>query len=215
MKRTVRSSIVLAAAMTLTLVSTEAALAAIPYGPGPQRTYTVQPQPAPGTCHYRHTSTGQPLPDVRCNPGALNPKVRQSTLAATICHTGYTTTIRPPESVTEPEKKRDAAAYHYTGLLSYAEYDHLISLELGGDPNSPKNLWVEPPSPGHTASQGVRNPKDSVENWMHTRVCYAVHLASKHQGSATYYLPLARAQQLIDSNWTTAKTLAPRYYVHA
>ena len=25
-----------------------------------------------------------------------------------------------------------------------AEYDHLISLQLGGDPNDYRNLWVEP-----------------------------------------------------------------------
>ena len=27
------------------------AVAAIPFGPGPQLHHTVQPQPAPGTCH--------------------------------------------------------------------------------------------------------------------------------------------------------------------
>jgi hypothetical protein len=35
----------------------------------------------------------------------------------------------------------------------------LVPLELGGNPNSAKNLWVEPPTPGHTASQGVSNRK--------------------------------------------------------
>ena len=34
--------------------------------------------------------------------------------------------IRPPESVTEPEKIASAAAYDYTGSLATAEYDHLI-----------------------------------------------------------------------------------------
>lgn len=68
----------------------------LPYGPGPQDHYTVQKQPPPGTCHYRHDHT-QPLPDSHCTPGALNPKVTTQTLKATICDPhGYTSKIRPP-----------------------------------------------------------------------------------------------------------------------
>jgi hypothetical protein len=52
----------------------------IPIGPGPRPTYTVEPQPTAGSCHYRHVS-GQPLPDRTCTPGALNPDVTQATLA--------------------------------------------------------------------------------------------------------------------------------------
>lgn len=177
-------------------------------GPGPQARYTVAPQPASGTCRYRHTLNGQPLPDPRCTPGAVNPVVRQSNLATTICRSGYTKTIRPPASITDKEKVANARSYGYIGSLSQAEYDHLISLELGGDPNSALNLWVEPPSPGHLSSQGVSNPKDQVENDLNKLVCDAVHLASRHAGTATSYLPLARAQQLIATDWTTAVTKA-------
>jgi hypothetical protein len=199
-------------AVVLMAFTTTSAYAAIPYGPGPVR-YTVQPQPLPGTCHYRFTSTHQPLPDTRCTPGALNPKVSQRSLAVTVCHTGYTTSIRPSSTITGKEKVANAASYHYTGSLAYAEYDHLISLELGGDPNDRRNLWVEPPSPGHTASQGVNNPKDATENYLKALVCNYVHLLSHHHGTATSYLPLAAAQNLIAANWTTARASAPRYLI--
>ncbi|WP_394297232.1 hypothetical protein [Streptomyces rimosus] len=144
-----------------------AALSLIAQGPGPQAHYTVQAQPAPGTCHYR-TSRGQPLQDASCTPGTLNPDVTQATLKSTVCHTGgYTSTIRPPMSVTSVEKAANARSYGYTAGLHDAEYDHLVSLELGGDPNDARNLWVEPPPPGHTPGSGPTNPKDAVENKLH------------------------------------------------
>jgi hypothetical protein len=77
------------------------------------------------------------------------------------------------------------------------------------------NNHAVPPSPGHTSSQGVSNPKDGIEATFKALVCHYVKLASHHAGTATSYLPLARAQLLITTNWTTAKTLAPRYLVKA
>ncbi|GAA0395605.1 hypothetical protein [Streptomyces luteireticuli] len=166
----------------------------IPTGPGPQKKYTVQQQPAPGTCHFRHTSGGEPLQDPSCTPGALNPDVTQATLARTICRpSGYTKGIRPPVSVTGPEKTANARSYGYTGDPHDAEYDHLVSLELGGDPNDPRNLWVEPPSPGHRPGGGPNNPKDVVESKLHTAIC---------SGTVT----LGAAQQAIVTDWTTALT---------
>ncbi|WP_394298689.1 hypothetical protein [Streptomyces rimosus] len=54
--------------------------------------------------------------------------------------TGYTSKIRPPVPVTSVEKTANARSYGYTASLHDAEYDHLISLELGGDPNDARNL---------------------------------------------------------------------------
>lgn len=162
----------------------------IPVGAGPQTHYTVQQQPPAGSCHYRYES-GEPLEDHSCNPGAISPAVTQVTIATTICRKGgYTSGIRPPASVTGAEKRLDAASYGFTGPLSGAEYDHLISLQLGGDPNDPRNLWVEPPDPGHKAGT-VNNRKDPVETKLHTAVC---------SGKIT----LAAAQQAIVADWTTA-----------
>jgi len=66
-----------------------------------------------------------------------------------------------------------------------------VSLVLGGDPNDPRNLWVEPPSPGHQPQDGVNNPKDIVENKLSAAVCSG-------------RVPLADAQTAIATDWTTA-----------
>jgi hypothetical protein len=165
-----------------------AAQTALRDGPGPQSTYTVQPQPAPGSCHYG-SDGGDPLPDLHCTPGALNPQVTQSTIGSTICRTGYSSSIRPPESITEPEKRASAAAYTYTGSFSTGEYDHLVSLELGGDPNDVANLWVEPNDRLNATS--TYNSKDTLENKLHSLVCAG-------------QLSLATAQSAIASNWVNA-----------
>ncbi|SEB30689.1 hypothetical protein SAMN04490357_0066 [Streptomyces misionensis] len=93
--------------------------------------------------------------------------------------------------VTGHEKRSNAASYGYTGRLGDAEYDHLMSLELGGDPNDARNLWGEPPDPGHKPGSGVNNRKDPVESKLHTAVC---------SGKVT----LKAAQQAIVTDWTTA-----------
>jgi hypothetical protein len=163
----------------------------IPVGACPQKTYTVQSQPAAGSCHYRFEH-GEPLEDRSCNPGAISPAVTQATLAVTICRKGgYTGGIRPPQSVTGKEKTANARSYGYTGPMGQAEYDHLISLQLGGDPNDPRHLWVEPADPGHKAGAGVNNLKDPVETKLHTAVC---------KGRIT----LAQARKAIVTDWTTA-----------
>lgn len=139
----------------------------------------VAPQPAPGSCHARGSGLYS-LPDPRCTPGAVNPAVTQSDIQRTICVPGYTKTIRPPESITEAEKRASIAAYGDSGAMGDYEYDHLVSLELGGAANDPRNLW---PEPGASP-----NPKDAVENELHRMVC---------DGEMT----LARAQRTIATNW--------------
>ncbi len=173
-------------------------------GPGPQSPYRVQPQPASGTCHYVvvSASAGDYLPDPHCTPGATNPKVTQADLASTVCKTGYTASIRPPASITGREKKASEAAYGFHGKAATTEYDHLISLELGGDPNSALNLW---PEPNKSSASGTTNPKDKVENTLRTLICNALH--------GKPYLPLVKAQYLIATNWTTAIATAQKELV--
>jgi hypothetical protein len=77
-------------------------------------------------------------------PGALNPDVTQATIADTICRHGWTRTIRPPVSYTNGLKARGLLQYRLRGPPSAFQEDHLISLELGGDPVDPRNLWPEP-----------------------------------------------------------------------
>jgi len=139
----------------------------------------IQPQPPPGSCHARGSGLFS-LPDPRCTPGAIDPAVGQANIASTICRAGYTRTVRPPEWVTEPEKRQSLASYGNEGPLHDYEYDHLVPLELGGAENDPRNLW---PEPGASP-----NPKDELESQLHWLVC-----AGK--------LSLATAQREIANDW--------------
>ena len=145
----------------------------------------VQPQRPAGSCHARG-ATAFRLPDPRCTPGAIDPAVTQSDIRSTICRSGYSASVRPPESITEREKRASMDAYGDHGSMRGYEYDHLVSLELGGAPNDARNLWPEPdlthPSP---------NTKDRLENRLHRLVCDG-------------RLSLATAQQAIARDWAAA-----------
>jgi hypothetical protein len=96
-------------------------------------------------------------------PGVLNPEVTQSTIAATVCRHGWTKTVRPPVSYTNALKAKGLRAYGLRGPPSAFQEDHLISLELGGDPVDPRNLWPEP----YPRAAEV----DAIENELNRQVC--------------------------------------------
>ncbi len=129
-----------------------------------------------------------PLPDPSCTPGVYNPDVTQSTIHSTICVSGWTGTIRPPTSYTNPLKVQGISDYGYsdTSTADYEE-DHFIPLELGGDPRDPGNLWPEPQYGSPTAST-----KDGVETKLKNAVC---------NGTVT----LSAARSAIKNDWTTAE----------
>ncbi|MFJ8390312.1 hypothetical protein ACIQ9Q_38550 [Streptomyces sp. NPDC094438] len=60
-------------------------------------------------------------------------------MKSTAYKAGYTATIRPPVSVTGPEKTANPKSYGYTGSIGDAEYNHLISLALGAHPVAARN----------------------------------------------------------------------------
>ncbi|MFJ8628094.1 hypothetical protein ACIRD3_35390 [Kitasatospora sp. NPDC093550] len=128
-----------------------------------------------------------PLPDPSCTPGAYNPDVTQDTIGQTICVSGWTATVRPPTSYTNPLKVRQIAAYGYadTSTADYEE-DHLVPLELGGAPRDPANLWPEP----RYGSQPAQS-KDSVETKLKNAVCRG-------------QVGLDDARAAIAGDWTTA-----------
>ena len=101
--------------------------------------------------------------DPRRTPGVLNPDVTQANIRSTICKHGWTSTIRPPSSYTDALKRRQMRRYHEAGSMSEYQEDHLISLELGGSPTDPRNLW---PEPYPRASQ-----MDQIENQLNDAVC--------------------------------------------
>src|SRR5438105_561188 len=96
-------------------------------------------------------------------PGVLDPQVTQPTIRSTICVSGWTREIRPPSDYTSALKLRQMTAYGETGPPSTYQEDHLISLELGGDPRDPRNLWPEP----YPRAADV----DRIENELHASVC--------------------------------------------
>jgi len=78
------------------------------------------------------------LPDPAVTPGVLNPNVTPATIKATVCVAGWTATVRPPTSFTDKLRNADTPA----GKSPLdGELDHLISIEDGGAPADPKNLW--------------------------------------------------------------------------
>ena len=149
--------------------------------------HIVQRQRSPGSCHAAGAGLYE-RPDPHCTPGAVNPAVTQATIGATICRAGWTTTVRPTESITESEKLSSLDAYRDAGSASRFEYDHDVPLELGGAVNDPRNLWPEPDYP--TRSGFYLNPKDHAEAALKRLVCDGA-------------MSLARAQHLIASNWVT------------
>jgi hypothetical protein len=133
---------------TVVVVALAAAVAVVLFvhlrnrGPGPPARYAARPA---------------------LTPGALNPDVTQATIRTTICSRGWTRTVRPPSSFTSGLKLEQMRQYGFAGGPVDYQEDHFISLELGGAPNDPKNLWPE------------RRPRadqvDTIENDLNAQVC--------------------------------------------
>jgi hypothetical protein len=118
--------------------------------------------------------------------GAINPAVTQDNIASTVCVAGWTATMRPPASYTSRLKRKQMAAQGIKGRPSSFEEDHLISLEIGGHPTDPANLWPQP----WKGPQGAHR-KDRLENALRREIC---------SGRMT----LTDAQNAIRTDWVAA-----------
>ena len=114
-------------------------------------------------CGRRPPERGSVLASATLTPGVLNEAVTQATIRSTICVRGWTTTVRPPTSYTSALKLRQMTAYGEAGPPAAYQEDHLISLELGGAPTDPRNLWPEP----YPRAAAV----DEIENELNAKVC--------------------------------------------
>jgi hypothetical protein len=110
-----------------------------------------------------HADAPAVLASPTLTPGALNPDVTEPTIGATICVKGWTATVRPPVEYTNALKAEQMKQYGETGPPSAYQEDHLISLELGGNPTDPRNLWPEP----YPRAADV----DRIENELNAKVC--------------------------------------------
>lgn len=128
------------------------------------------------------------LPDAAMTPGATNPDVTQATINDTICKSGWTKTIRPNNAYFTRLKHYQMAQMKLEGNPSDYEEDHLISLELGGAPKDPKNLW---PQKWYTDSGWGAHKKDVIETRLKRLVC-------------THQLTLEEAQKAVAEDWIAA-----------
>jgi len=131
------------------------------------------------------------LPNSAVTPGALNPNVTQANIKDNVCKANWTGTVRPPVSYTNKLKATQMASTYKSLVATFGaaaanyEEDHLISLQLGGSPTDPKNLWPQPYA-GNNAHR-----KDVIETKLKTMIC---------SGKIT----LADAQKAISTNWVAA-----------
>ena len=163
-------------------------------------------------------------PDFSRTPGAPNSDITQSNIADNICKKGWSTTsVRPPTSVTTPIKTQTMKAYGFTDAPSHYELDHLISLQLGGCPDCPQNLWPESYGDAdHPMTQVQRSKwnkshpgsseilpgsleKDMVENHIHDEVCFDIpdaKMSSLHKKfPPTVSISLQRGQEILATDW--------------
>src|SRR6266545_1790973 len=91
----------------------------------------------------------------------VTPGVVLTTSAADVCTPGWASKHR--HGLTATQKATVLRAYGYLADQKVAEYDHLISLELGGG-NTERNIW-----PQVDPAQDQR--KDRLENTLHAQVC--------------------------------------------
>ena len=161
-------------------------------------------------------------------PGAANPDVTQHNIQDTICNRQWSTKeIRPPAEYTSKLKRKQLREYgdtfhqtraelinpstgkadtnrcvaHSDNMACYEE-DHLISLEDGGNPTDPRNLW---PEPYNTKVGWVimgAHQKDVVESFIHDEVCYDIpHSKRTSQIPATISITLRHGQEILAGDW--------------
>ena len=175
---------------------------------GPPRTPPAAPLTAP-------IGIAALYPDSERTPGVPNPDVRQDNIADNLCSkTWSTSTIRPPASYTSPLKVQQMKEYGDTVADPGAtcmigsdnpkcyEEDHLISLENGGDPKDPMNLWPEPYNTQVKGATVGARQKDLVEGFIHDEICFAIPNSKKNGHlPAKTSVTLARAHQILTSDW--------------
>jgi hypothetical protein len=131
------------------------------------------------------------LPNSTVTPGALNPAVNQANINQNVCKANWTGTVRPPVPYTNKLKATQMASTYKSLVATFGasptnyEEDHLISLQLGGSPTDPKNLWPQP-----YAGNNARK-KDVIETKLKNMICSAK-------------ISLADAQKAIATNWVAA-----------
>jgi len=153
-------------------------------------------------------------PDQTRTPGLTNPDVTQATLAETICNPNFRTgPLRPPTSVTTPLKTSQMVEYGDTvsdpgkacmlrsNNKGCYEEDHLISLENGGHPRDPRNLWPEPYNTTINGTVIGARQTDVVEGYIRNAICFNIPGYVSHGTRANASVTLKRGQEILTGDW--------------
>ena len=117
---------------------------------------------------------GSGLPDPGLTSGGdQTRRSRLDDLAATICRSGWSKSVRPPVAYTGTLKRTQIREYGYEDRdASHYQEDHLIPLSIGGAPRIRPNLGPEPLTA--TLPDGTEvgaGTKDRFELYLHAAVC--------------------------------------------
>lgn len=116
----------------------------------------------------------------------INPTVTQDNVTETICRVGWTKTVRPPASFTNPIKieliRKEELPEE--ALVDF-QLDHRIPLALGGAPTDRRNFQLQP--------WDEATEKDHVETCLSVAVCAG-------------RIMLDEARRRIWTNWREAAT---------
>lgn len=143
---------------------------------------TAAPYVAPDGRTEAQLIAAHVLPDA-AHPGVVNPLVTLQTMKATICTHGWTATVRPPTSYTNKIRLAQTPEGFAPGD---GELDHRLSIEDGGSPADPANLWWEV----YADRYGAR-VKDVLETKLARAVCKGT-------------ISLAQARGALLGNWLIA-----------
>lgn len=94
---------------------------------------------------------------------SINPAVTQATISETICHRGWSATVRPSWAYTSRVKHRLCVAQGMTRCSPGLILDHVVPLEVGGSPGDPANFQLQ------TLADSLA--KDALEHRARREVC--------------------------------------------
>lgn len=181
-----------------TTTTTTSSTTAVVVTTSPEPPTTIQPAvttpPSPHTVKNGYSV----IPRHDLTPGATDGRVTQENIGETICTAEWVDRNQPSASYTTPTKTKQIAAYGYsTYAIENFELDHLVPLQLGGDPTAIANVW---PQPWEARRERLvpegwgAETKNTLESRLHTAVCRRE-------------LPLAEAQRAVADDWiVTANT---------
>lgn len=126
------------------------------------------------------------VPDPEKIPGATDPAVSQANIGETICRPGYPQGRAQDTTALATLARRQLAVDHPGEDLAAFQLDPLIPVSLGGDPQNPRNLWLQRVKGAAGAAR-----KDTLQQLLHGMVC-------------AREMPLAEAQSAVAKDWPGA-----------